>query len=209
MSVSGGCWGCGNFGRFDGLKDIGLDPCSRCDKTESGRGSFYHKKEYVNTKVNIKNEQSVENEINDLEFSDEICIHRDTGIVEGILDIVKRIFKRKDKIIKIKGDSDMGFKMEFNWYLVGEATNMSMDNDGKIMLTKNEERVYPVGHRVPVILKESGCLGFAVIDSVLITVGKTVVGATMVEELPIGVAKHYYQQWVNSVGRGHSTTTLP
>lgn len=103
----------------------------------------------------------------------------------------------------------MGFKMEFNWYLVGEATNMSMDDSGKITLTKNEERVYPVGHRVPVILKESGCLGFAVIDSVLITVGKTVVGATLVEELSKEVAKHYYQQWKNTVGRGHSTTTLP
>ena len=143
-------------------------------------------------------------------LSDGICIVGDESLIDDVISFIKNIFKRrKDIKTKNRGGIDMGFKMEFNWYLVGEATNMTLDDNNKIVLTKNEERVYPRGHRVPVILKETGCLGFAIIDSVLITENRTVVGATLVEELPKEVAEHYYQQWKNTVPRGHSSTTLP
>lgn len=106
----------------------------------------------------------------------------------------------------------MGYKTEFNWYLVGNDNNMSLDiiDDGlgSGVLTKLEERFYPVGHRLPVVHATKGCLGMAIIDSVLVTRGKTRIEFTIVEELEYSVKEYFYNSWKETVERGHSSTPI-
>lgn len=88
----------------------------------------------------------------------------------------------------------MGYKLEFNWYLVAGCIKDLIKEDKYTKLVKKEQRIYPIGKIIPLIIKNAGCVGMVKIISTTIKNDETdIVFETIMDfEIDNPIAKHYY-----------------
>jgi hypothetical protein len=92
----------------------------------------------------------------------------------------------------------MGVKYEFNWYLVVDNLKELVSTPKGYSVTKDENRVYPVGGIIPLIFKdEEKCVGLVKITSFAVEENKTVIYFDMVQPFDkyYPIAQHYYSMY--------------
>lgn len=97
----------------------------------------------------------------------------------------------------------MGVSFEINWYLVtGDKSIIEdMNEMGKVVsMTKDGLRVYPVGVKLPIIVKEHGCVGMGLVKSVVQTEDETTVSVMITDKFSTDgeVSRHYYNMYINA-----------
>lgn len=94
----------------------------------------------------------------------------------------------------------MGAVFEVNWYLVSEdEKSYKKIQDNTYVLKKSEKRIYPVGFKIPLIIKKVGCIAEAKIDKIVIESNLTEIYFSIIEEYDkeSDIAKHYYNKYLD------------
>ncbi len=53
----------------------------------------------------------------------------------------------------------MGMIVEFNWFMVVANESKIVDENGYKYTIKSDKRIYPIGFKLPLIVKNVGCIG--------------------------------------------------
>lgn len=87
---------------------------------------------------------------------------------------------------------------EFNWYLVVKDENLIQSvGEGLFQTTKQGPRIYPLESELPLITKNNGCIGTAVIKEITLTETQTTVKFEIPHKYEPNdvIAKHYFDNY--------------
>lgn len=95
----------------------------------------------------------------------------------------------------------MGFNYEMNWYLVVDnAFKLSIDKANNIgSTTKNENRMYPLGSPIPLIIKGEGCIALIEIKEFSNGNNTTDIIFNVIkyyDDLQDPISSHYYNMYL-------------
>lgn len=93
--------------------------------------------------------------------------------------------------------------VEFNWFMVVADHNKILSEGDTFYTIKSAKRIYPIGFKIPLIIKNVGCTGLIKISKTIIDTSNTIIYFDIIEEFDINneVSKHYYDRYLDFKNR--------
>ena len=96
----------------------------------------------------------------------------------------------------------MGMVVEFNWFMVVANESKIIQENDLFYTVKSEKRIYPIGFKIPLIIKNVGCIGLIKISKTIIDTNTTIY-FDIIEKYDTNnvVSQHYYDRYLDFKNR--------
>lgn len=97
----------------------------------------------------------------------------------------------------------MGMVVEFNWFMVVANRDKIKSEEDSLFTIKSDKRIYPIGFKIPLIIKNVGCIGLIKVSKTVIDLSNTTIYFDIIEDFDVDseVAKHYYDRYLDFKNR--------
>ena len=97
----------------------------------------------------------------------------------------------------------MGMVVEFNWFMVVANESKIIQENDLFYTVKSEKRIYPIGFKIPLIIKNVGCIGLIKISKTIIDTTNTTIYFDIIEKYDTNnvVSQHYYDRYLDFKNR--------